>query len=614
MFGKKHGGILRLRGICTVAVLVVALGMSGAYGQTTNEWTAAISDSWFVAGNWSEDQVPESGPVQIDNNVPAVIDGSATGSIGNFFVGRAEFGRIIVRNGGVLNTSAGFVGSQQDSEGRALITGIGTVWNSANAMRIGVSGQGELLIESGALVNARIGRVGKFSSSFGTVEVGGMGSLWSVSEDLEVGREGEGSLLIQDQATVTNGGLARVGQSSGSTGSVVVIGEDSRLASGSSLLIGDGGNGSLTVSDGAGASGQNVRIGNLDGSSGQLLITGMGSTLEVNSSLSVGHFGGSQGEVLVSDGGELIGDRVANIGLRSGSVGVVQVSGAGSAWNLVGNTINVGAAGVGTLLLGGNATIVSNSIGVGVSAGSTGHFIIGDGVEAGTVDTARIDGGSGESTLSFDHASNAHYFTRDGSPGGQTIALINNLSLVHAGPGSTVISGDHSYTGETLIEAGTLQMDGSFVSPVRVQTGGRLRGSGSIDAEVDIAEGASLSPGSDTAGTLSIGSLTLAESSLLTFGLGEPGTVGEGVNDLVVVDGDLVLDGQLAVVNRGGFANGVYTLITYTGEMTNNGLDPLIVPGDAEFMIDTATVGEVRLIVADFFEPEDGVFSDRFEG
>lgn len=64
-----------------------------------------------------------------------------------------------------------------------------------------------------------------------------------------------------------------------------------------------------------------------------------------------------------------------------------------------------------------------------------------------------------------------------------------------------------------------------------------------------------------------------SDSSLLDYELGPAGIVGGGTNDLLVINGNLTLDGLLNVTSLGGFGTGTYTLITYTGTLINNGLD-----------------------------------------
>jgi fibronectin-binding autotransporter adhesin len=668
MIWISDNGALFVRGGRLLVGALAGLTAASALGDV-NSWEGTVSSDWFTAANWSEEEVPDTGDTaRIDVPAPAaVIDNATTATIGSFFVGSTQFGQVVVQNGGSLNTGGTSIGSGTGSSGMALITGANTTWNNAGLFRVGHTGDGELHIEAGAqLTNGNHARIGKWSSSSGLVEVRGQGSAWFNDGDLEVGRQANGSLLIEDQASVTSHS-AWIGESSGTTGTVLVTGAGSSWAASGLLMIGHGGSGSLTISDGAtvtsGLTSSATRVGHLNGSQGELLVTGSDSRLDVDGPFSVGHFGGSQGQATIAEGAVLTGARPASIASQSNSVGTMEVSGAGSAWELDGFDLDVGQSGTGSLLIadgaslsnrttfvgrnaagigeitisgagsemvgtsdlrlavsgsgtvtaGGNAQLAYSHVRIGLQSGAVGHLVVGDGSEAGIINAVQIEGGSGESVLTLDHAAEPHHLTRDGTASGEPVMLAGELDLVHAGSGTTVIGGTHTYLGNTLVEAGTLQLDGSFESPVSVLAGGRLSGSGSISAPVEVADGATLSPGNTGAGMLTTGALTLAGSSQLVFGLGAPGTIGAGVNDLIVVDGDLVLDGQLDIVNRGGFDEGTYTLITYTGELADNTLEVVNVPGDAEVMLDTSTAGEIRLVVADYLEPEDAIFSDRFE-
>jgi fibronectin-binding autotransporter adhesin len=668
MIWMNDNGALLVRGGRLLVGALAGLSAASALGDM-NSWEGTVSDDWFTAANWSEEAVPGEGdPARIDVPAPAaVIDNAATATIGNFFVGSSDSGQVVVQNGASLNTSGTSVGAGSGSSGMAFMTGANTTWNNAGLFRVGHTGEGELYIENGAqLTNGNHARIGKWSSSGGLVEIRGPGSAWFNDGDLEVGRQANGSLLIEDQASMTNHS-AWIGESSGTTGTVVVTGAGSSWASSGLLMIGHSGSGTLTISDGAtvssGMTSSATRVGHLNGSQGELLVTGNDSRLDVEGPFSVGHFGGSQGQATITQGAVLTGARPAAIASQSDSVGTMEVSGAGSAWELDGFDLEVGQSGTGSLLIadgaslsnrttfvgrnaagigeitisgagsemagtsdlrlavsgtgtvtvGGNAQLAYSHVRIALQSGAAGHLVVGDGSEAGIINAVQIEGGSGESVLTLDHAAEPHYLTNDGTASGEPVTLAGELDLVHAGSGTTVIGGTHTHHGNTLIEAGTLQLDGSFESSVSVLAGGRLSGSGSISAPVELADGATLDPGNTGAGTLTTGSLTLAASTQLVFGLGAPGTVGAGVNDLIVVDGDLVLDGQLDIVNRGGFDEGSYTLITFTGELTDYTLEVVNVPGDAEAMLDTSTAGEIRLVVADYLEPEDTIFSDRFE-
>ncbi len=117
----------------------------------------------------------------------------------------------------------------------------------------------------------------------------------------------------------------------------------------------------------------------------------------------------------------------------------------------------------------------------------------------------------------------------------------------------------------------TIQNTGGRVAAasITVSSGAFLGGNGFYDAPVLVNEGA-ISPGASV-GTMTVSNLTLNASSLLSFELPVKGVTGGGTNDLLVVNGDLVLDGTLETPVRAGA--GEYTIIQYSGSLTDNGLD-----------------------------------------
>lgn len=88
----------------------------------------------------------------------------------------------------------------------------------------------------------------------------------------------------------------------------------------------------------------------------------------------------------------------------------------------------------------------------------------------------------------------------------------------------------------------------------------------------------------------------LSSGSVLNYDLGTPGVVGSGVNDLVSITGDLTLDGTLNVTDAGGFGLGVYTVMTYGGALTDNGLALGTLPASFDYQVQTGA-GEVNLVV-----------------
>ncbi len=85
--------------------------------------------------------------------------------------------------------------------------------------------------------------------------------------------------------------------------------------------------------------------------------------------------------------------------------------------------------------------------------------------------------------------------------------------------------------------------------------------------------------------------LTLFNSSVLNFVLGTNASV-------LAVKGSLALGGTNNIFAGGGFTNGIYTLITYTGPLS--GAVPTLknVPPGYNYTLDTSTAGQVNLIVS----------------
>ena len=199
-------------------------------------------------------------------------------------------------------------------------------------------------------------------------------------------------------------------------------------------------------------------------------------------------------------------------------------------------------------------------------------------------------------TLEFDQASNAT-FAGDINGNGNVIKsgsgklTLNNAAL------NTGFTGNVNVTGGTLeldsvaamsaslitvTSGATLDVDGSLLATVNIDSGSYLMGAGSVTGNVNMD--GTFQPG-NSPGTFSInGNLNLSASSVLNFELNETNqTPGGGINDLVAITGDLVLDGTLNVpdpttaltwtTSGTELAPITWTLFTYTGTLTNNGLN-----------------------------------------
>ena len=102
--------------------------------------------------------------------------------------------------------------------------GTGSAWTGNADLHVGGSGIGTLLITHGGSVTSGggssglAGYVGYNPGSTGVVSVDGAGSLWANNGDIFIGNGGSGTLSITNGGSVSVTGATYVGYKSGSTG------------------------------------------------------------------------------------------------------------------------------------------------------------------------------------------------------------------------------------------------------------------------------------------------------------------------------------------------------------------------------------------------------------
>ena len=283
-----------------------------------------------------------------------------------------------------------------------------------------------------------------------------------------------------------------------------------------------------------------------------------------------------------------------------------------------GSGAGISLSGIGTHILDNNGTITALS-GRAV-VGETGRdTVINRGTIIGSVSLGdnddrfvlfasgnlpAVDGGAGTDGFALDGAA--------GTAGVFDLARAATLSgfeiFAKQGLGRWTLTGTApaGLPGTISVEAGDLIVDADLGSiGATVLGGGTLGGSGRLGA-TGVANGGILSPGGDAIGTLSLASLTLAPSAQLRFDLGRPDRIGGSDNDLIIVAGDLTLDGILNVVDRPDFGEGVYRLIDYGGALTDNGLIVATTPGGFGSQVQTVIAGQVNLVVGEALQFWDG--------
>jgi autotransporter-associated beta strand protein len=132
--------------------------------------------------------------------------------------------------------------------------------------------------------------------------------------------------------------------------------------------------------------------------------------------------------------------------------------------------------------------------------------------------------------------------------------------LTKIGSGTLLLTGSNTYSGVTTISQGELEVNGSLASPVAVNSGGILGGTGSL-ASVTVNSGGHLAPG-DSPGLLHVsGSLSLLSGAKMDYELDTP----SASDEVLMPTGLLSLNGQqfsdFNFTPLGGFGVGQYTLI-----------------------------------------------------
>ncbi|MGD0649969.1 MAG: autotransporter-associated beta strand repeat-containing protein [Verrucomicrobiia bacterium] len=171
---------------------------------------------------------------------------------------------------------------------------------------------------------------------------------------------------------------------------------------------------------------------------------------------------------------------------------------------------------------------------------------------------------------------------------GGTGSLAGTTTVVKAGTGALTVNTTNTYSGPTTVSDGTLWVNGRLdQSPVTVRGSlwglGRIGGSGRLGGGLTAQAGASVIPGNGTnvPGTLSISNgLTEAGGVMNYFDLSDDPTGTTKTNDLILVNGNLTLNGQniiqINMLNGSLPLNTNYPLFQYSGTLSG-GLSNLTV-------------------------------------
>ncbi|MBO9697028.1 MAG: autotransporter-associated beta strand repeat-containing protein [Sphingopyxis sp.] len=208
-----------------------------------------------------------------------------------------------------------------------------------------------------------------------------------------------GGLRIADGGTLTSAnGL--VGPDAGNEAIVTVTGRSgsgdaSTWTVGSDLTVGYGGSGTLDIADGGKVASNGGLVGLDSGGVGRVLVTGAGSSWDNTGRITIGLFG--TGTLRIEDGATV----TSNDGIVGGSAhGDVVVSGPGTSWTNA-QQLNIGSFGAGTMRIENGASVTSNQGYIGANAAGS-VTVTGAGSNWLVTDFSMTVGNDGTGALTID--------------------------------------------------------------------------------------------------------------------------------------------------------------------------------------------------------------------
>ena len=568
-YGTKNGLFIASGKEATINSVISGSAGLKLYSSSTSLATLNLNGANSYTG------VTKIGP-HVRLNVSSMADGGLNSNIGASSFDAAN----LVIDGGQYRSTGGNASTDRlftltENGGYIFASGSGAV-NFTNTGAIAFSGSGARVLE--------LGGTAQVNSSFSPVIGDGTGGATSVK------KTGDPNWSLNGANTFTGG-------------VTVVVGI---LKAGNAQAFGNFDN-SITVNSGCaidvngyGLSGytQNIVLnGQVDANTGALINTGADQLNAIRQiSLESNTFIGNNGGRFDIGRGQAGAVGITGNNYTLTKVGTNFVALGADANSLSEVIINAGTLQLESAASAGNAPITINS-GATLSLLNSITYPNSITMSGGTLTSSTVPSNnpvySGALTISGANTLNnaaANVLTISG--------VINGAgSLIKTGEtGTVILANNNNYTGGTTITSGTLNVTGSLAAGSAVTVTGTLAGSGTVAGTVNASDG-KIAPGNGGAGTLSTGNLTLSGTSTLEFELGTS-------SDKIAVTGNLTLDGTLNISALAGFAAGNYTLITCTGNLTDNGLSIGTTPAGQVYTI-TAADNTVILTVSGLSAPTD---------
>jgi autotransporter-associated beta strand protein len=547
-------------GICRLALAALSLSIMNASAQTSL-FTGSTSANWSVPSNWSP-----APPASLDN---VTIADATTFNTHVLDDGPHVIGALTFGNSG-LRTAAFTVDATLPGNSLTVSGGLVAAGN--------LPGNVTSLALQGA-INA---------AGSQTWEIGGI--LAGADKDQGVAITGPvsgtvaGTLNVSGTLTKTGSGMLTLSGLTWGNGSMAVNSGALRLEAGlgKTLTVGGAGtSGQITIGDGAQLffykeSGDFGTLANpsvtkpvvLNGASNVDLAAASGADVAIGSPIAFNgthtvrlYSGVSASSVTYRLSGDQTGSGTVSLASSGNGARLLVFSGNNTAFA---GTIAVGGRNVLRLAssTAGSAQALYELTGGNTAIESDGSDELVLGGLSGTIGTVR-NGGATNTVLRVGGADQDTTFggvITNGSGGGV-------LSFVKEGAAQLLLSGiANNHTGPTSVNEGALVVSGAITaSPIAVNTGGTLGGSGSVTA-ITLAAGGVISPG-DMPGQLeSLAATSLIWNSGILPGMKFDLSSASNVSDQLLISGAFAKGTGSSFTFDflgGGMAGATYTLLTF---------------------------------------------------
>ncbi len=414
-----------------------------------------------------EGAVLDAGGQEVDVGEGGTGDGTlhVTGSgssltVGSLTVGVEGTGHATVAEGAELNADELVIGKEESGKGDLTVTGADV---SAGDVTVGESGTGSLGLEEGGRLDQSDGHsfiLGEEDTGSGALTISGDGSRLT-GDTLVVGDKGTGTVTLDEKAAVDVNSMT-IGAEEDSNGSVAVVGESTLTVAGG-LVVGEGSKDAemhiadhSVVNSGGGNTTASI-LGDNEDSKGTVTLADTQSKWNVFSDLLVGNRG--DGSLEVADGAELDVYGHLDLGGTPTGTGEISIKGADTGGVVSYSTLEVGTGGRGDITVEEHGLLTGG--GAGTQAVVGGAFDNGDGTFSpgqGRVTVKGADafwqshdqngvavGARGEGTLDVEEGATVQI---DGALTLGTLSEDASGTVMVNGPGSRLLTGAFNIGGE----------------------------------------------------------------------------------------------------------------------------------------------------------------------